>query len=218
MDNRNKQVFWEALIIALFIFGLGIFLGYLMEANRIGTVANAYESSEINLLDIQAQSELFSLDNLSCVSSINETINFANRIYDEAKTLEKYEGANKLGQGIVEQHKKYDVLRVLLFSNALKIKERCNQTINTVVYFYDYQSQDVNVNALQNVFSKKLLEVRIDKGDNVILIPIAGNINSNSIGYLRQIYNITSLPAILINENTKIETIEQLKDIEKYLK
>lgn len=210
MDAYNKRSFWEALIIALFIFGIGILLGYLIEANRASKISNDFQASELNMLDIRAQSDLFLQKDVNCVIAVNETINFADRIYNEALLLEKYEGANKIGQEIIQQHKKYDVLRVILFANALNLKDKCKSSPDIILYFYEYQTQNLDTSALQDIFSNKLMEIKSQQKDKLLLIPIAGNIDSNSISYLRDVYNITSLPTILVNQKIKIENVNEL--------
>jgi len=44
MESKNKHVFWEALIIAIFIFAVGILLGYLMELNRTSKIISLYQN------------------------------------------------------------------------------------------------------------------------------------------------------------------------------
>ena len=217
MDSYNKRNFWEAFVIALFIFGVGILLGFLIEANRASRISEDFQLSELSMLDMRAQSDLFDLNNIECGNALNETISFANRIYDEARQLEKYEGANQIGKEIIQQHKKYDILRALLFANTLKIKEKCNSSFYTLLYLYEYQTEDIEKRSRQEIFSNKLLTLKNEKGEKLLLIPLAGNIESNSIAYIMKVYGISSLPTILINEKYKIETIEELKNISSIL-
>jgi len=217
MEASNRNIFWEALILAIFIFASGILLGYLMESSRTGKIISLYQQSELDMLDIKIQESIFSLQSINCDSFLNETINFADRIYDEAKMLQDYEGSSKLTSGIILQHKKYDLLRALLLANSIKLNERCPNKIKLVVYFYEYNPENMDKESLQKVFSKKLEETKAKFGNSIILIPIAGNLNINSINYLLKQYNIESLPTVFIKNNTKLTTIEQLNNIENYL-
>jgi hypothetical protein len=218
MEIKNRNVFWEALILAIFIFAIGVFLGYLIEMNRTSKILTLYQQSELDLLDVQIQKDILSFENINCGQAFKEIIDFANRVYEQAFTLEKYEESSRLTDGLKIQHKKYDLLRVVLWMNALKFKETCKQeNTSIIVYFYEYLSESQDKKSMQEVFSRKLGSVKDDFGEKVLLIPIAGNINSNSINYLKTFYNITYLPSILINEKIKITTTEEIKDIESYL-
>ena len=217
MEIKNKHIFWEALILAIFIFIIGIFLGYLMEKNRTSQLVSLYQQSELDLLDLQIQENALSLRRFDCNIATSELINFANRVYDEARLLERYEGANEFSKEIIIQHKKYDLLRALLWVDSIGVKERCNESFDNLVYFYNYQSADLDVISAQNVMSKKLLENKTKYGEKIILIPIAGNLNISSIDYLKSSYNITSIPAILVNEKIIIDDFNELDKLESYL-
>lgn len=217
MFKSQKHVFWEALLIAIFIFALGIFLGYIIELNRTSKIIEVYQQSELDLLDIKIQDSIMSSGIFDCNSFTKETMNFADRVYDEAKTLERYESSSKLSQGIMLQHKKYDLLRTLLWLNSIELKERCGDKFTTIVYIYEYNVLDTNIRAEQAAFSRKLSQIKEQYGSDVLLIPIAGNLEVNSLNILKQKYNITIIPSVLINENIKIEDIEGLKSIDSYI-
>lgn len=215
---NQKHVFWEALLLAIFIFASGILLGYFLELNRTSKIITSYQEAELGLLDVRVQENLISIGNFNCEQSIKETIDFADRIYKEAQVLEKYEESARLSTGILFQHKKYDLLRATLWSNALKIKEKCPNSFHTVVYMYQLDSKDVEVLSKQKAFSNYLFELKNEYSDNLLLIPMAGNLDLNSIEFLKNIYGLDVLPVILIDEKIKIETLEDLGNIRNFLK
>jgi len=214
MELKNKHVFWEALILAIFIFASGIFLGYLIELNRTSQIITIYQQSELDLLDAKIQNDILNIGNINCELAKQEAIDFANKVYENSQLLERYEGASKITEGMVLQHKKYDLLRTLLWSSSIKIKDKCDDNLNTIVYFYEYDPQVIETKSKQAVFSKKLLEVKNQLPENILLIPLAGNLDINSIDYLKKVYNVTVLPTILINENIRVENMDQLKYLE----
>jgi hypothetical protein len=218
MEIKNKHIFWEALILAIFIFASGVFLGYLLELNRTSNIITLYQNSELNLLDVQLQTDFIALNNLSCDIASNYIFSFAEKTYQDARLLEKYDDANKLSRGVILQHKKYDLLRARLWLNALDLNDRCGKRFVNVVYFYNYNTKDIETKAKQSIFSNRLSEIKASLSDSILLIPIAANLGSDSINYMMAEYNIGSVPAILIDEKTKVETIDQLKNIEQYLK
>ena len=214
--SNKKSVFWEALILAIFIFASGIFLGYLLEMNRTNDVITLYQQSELDMLDLKAQDSIMNLNNINCQLFFNEILDFADRTYNDAKLLERYEDANEISKGIMLQHKKYDLLRTSLWIDSIKLKEKCDINFTTVVYFYEYKSDDLEIKAEQTVFSKKLGELKEEFGSKVLLIPIAGNLEISSVDYILTEYNITRLPSILINENIKIDNLDSLSLIDSY--
>ena len=159
MLKSKKHVFWEAFIITIVIFLAGIFLGMLVETNNSNKISNLYLQSEISFADTVASSGLIENSDFDCNIIKQNNIDFANRIYAEAKLLEEYEASGKLTEGMKLLHKKYDLLRTLVWTSNQKSLERCNN-YNLIVYLYEYESEDIAKKATQNVWSKIILDVK----------------------------------------------------------
>jgi hypothetical protein len=215
--QSEKHVFWQALIVALIIFNFGIFLGYMLESARVGKVSELYAESELALLDVKIQSELFNFEDLDCNIAIKENTNFADRIFEEAKILDRFETASRITENIKLQHKKYDLLRTLFWINSIKIKNRCNASFHDVVYFYQYNEPSTGQKAKQAVFSKVLEELKDKKGEKVMLIPIAADNNISAVDILLKSHNISVLPTILIDEEIKITELTSVEELEEFI-
>jgi hypothetical protein len=217
MFKSQKNVFWQALLVTIIIFGLGIFLGFILENWRTNQIKDFSQQSEIDLLDIKIQNDIYSKEILNCNVAIQENINFAEKIYKQAEILGRYEKASRLTEDLKIQHKKYDLLRTILFLNSIEIKEKCNSSYYEVVYFYKYSPEELTIKAEQDIFSKLLLSVKEEKGSEILLIPIAADNGISSVNLLLNKYNISEqeLPIILINRKIKITTLENIEDLLK---
>lgn len=215
--NSSMHVFWQALIISVIIFNLGIFLGYMLENSRIGKVNQLYAESELNLLDVKIQSEMYDSSAVNCENAIEGNIAFADKVYEEAKILDKFESASRMTDSIRLQHEKYDLLRTLFWLNSMKIKQKCNASYHDVVYFYQYNDATLEIKAEQNVFSRLLGDLKVKYGNSIMLIPIAADNNVSSVSMLLKAYNVTEFPTVLIDEKTKITQLETVKELEKYI-
>ena len=216
--KSQKHVFWQALIVALIFFNLGIFFGYMLERNRIQKIDAFYAESELNFLDIKAMSDTLDLG-VSCEVAIQSNLNFADKIYEEAKILQDYEEAARLSEALILRHKKYDLLRAQLWINSITLRKKCSGTFHNVVYLYQYANgePELDIKQEQEVLSRLLSDIKEKYGNKILLLPLSGDSDSQAIIMLSKNYNITSLPTILIDETHKIESTEQAKDIEKYL-
>lgn len=217
MLGNKKNVFWEALLITCVIFILGLLLGVFLESNRLQNVNDFYSQAEVSLLDSMALGK--SIDSgTDCNNMVNATINFADTIYSEAKILENYEESGKITNSLKIAHAKYDLLRTILWQNIITIKSKCPLTqINSVVYLYEYNPSDLNKKAQEDVWSKILQDLKNSEGNNVILIPIAVNSNLSSLDELIKRFNVTSFPAVVINDKQVLYNIQSANDIESYL-
>ncbi len=215
----QKSVFWQAFISAAFVFGLGILIGYMIENYRTSKMSDIFAQSELDLLDARTQNEIYKLEQIDCNSAINENIKFADRVYEEAKLLDKYKQANKMTETIVREHKKYDMLRTLFWLNSVSIKQRCNATYHNIVYLYQFKNPRLDQKAKQSVMSNILKELKEKEGNSIMLIPIAADNNITSVDLLLSIHKIDkeNLPVILIDEKIKIYDIETVEQIEQQL-
>jgi len=219
MENKRgaqKFTFLEALFVAVLIFGIGILAGVWLESYRGSKIASLYSNAEISLLDMKSTESFIEL--VSCDKATPELINFADRIYNEAKLLEKYDGASRLSESLIATHRRYDLLRASLFLASLKTKERCNATYNIIAYFYDYLEPEIKVSSRQKVFSNYLLKLKKSRPEeDIILIPLAADNSLASVDILLKKYNITELPTILVDEKLKITSIEDLEKIKSII-
>jgi len=217
MIKNQKLIFLYALILTFVVFNIGIFMGYMLESSRIDKINNLYLESEMELLDQRIQKDALDIIDLDCDLLVKENIKFADRIFEEALLIKKYEDINKINEDIKFQHKRFDLLRTLFWMNSIRIKGKCNSNYHNLVYFYDYNNPSINQKAKQTLFSNVLSELKGKLGNEIMLIPIAGDNELASINLLLDKYEITELPIILIDENIKITELESMDDIEKYL-
>jgi hypothetical protein len=217
MIHNQKYIFLYALLLTIFIFNLGIFMGYMLESSRIKNINTMYMNAETELLDQIIQKDALATLNLDCKNLVEENIEFGDRIFKEALQIQKYEDANRINNEIIFQHKRFDLLRALFWINSIKIKQQCNSSYHNVVYFYKYNKPSLEQESKQKFFSNLLVEIKQKKGADVMLIPIAADNDIPSINLFVKKYNITELPVILIDEKIKLTDIKTMEDIEKYL-
>ena len=213
--KNDKHVFWQALLIALLIFTFGLLIGILVETWRQSTIEDLYVQAELQFMDLRIQNELFDISEISCGNAINENLKFADQIYFEALILKDLEESQTLTKALKLQHKKYDLLRTLLWVNSIKIKKRCGN-FSTVVYLYEY-NPDIEKRAQQTVFSRVLGEIKDRQQENIILIPIAGDIGLVSTQTLMSEYNVTSLPVVIVDEEHLFYESGDLESLEALL-
>ena len=211
---NRKHVFWQALLSAALIFGIGLLLGVVLEDSRSRGVETILLGSEINVLDSQLLGQVSNMFNVSCDVSTESLIEFTDSIYEEAKLLEEYDASSQLTGTLEILHRRYDLLRVLVWMQAIDLKENCGRDFHTVVYIFQYKDPGVGTRSTQSVFSKFLEELKAKYGSDLILIPIAGDLELGSVELIKKQYNIEDYPAVILNEDKVVRDLIELKDIE----
>ncbi|HUW44044.1 MAG TPA: hypothetical protein VMV95_03740 [Bacillota bacterium] len=218
MKKNTKSVFWQALILTVVVFVAGIFLGILYEGGKLDEVNDYYVMSEVFLMDSFALTKLTDImgtGSIDCEVLIDQNIEFANRIYEEAYVLEKYEESGKLTEALKVMHKKYDLLRTLLWINFINIPNKCKENVSSVIYLYEYETEDLTIKATNRVWEKILFDLKQDMQDKIILIPIAADSDLTSLNILLSMYDIQKYPVVIIDE-TVISQIGSVDDLRKY--
>lgn len=211
---KNKSAFWIAFIVAFFVFWFGILLGITFEKSRIDEVKNFYFESETQISDFELTSNIIKSSNMSCDMIYQQSIIFADRIFKEASKLEKYDDSNKLTSELIYLHRRYDLLRTVLWMDLIKAEEKCGK-MNVIVYLYDYIDPSLTTKATQGTMSNFLVELKKKYEDKIILIPIAADTGVDSIQILRDRYGLENTPSILFNGKIKIDDLDQIKNFDE---
>lgn len=215
--KKSRSVFWQALILTAVVFAIGIFLGIAYEGRKLDEVNDYYVLSEIFLMDSFALSKLtdaISTGTVGCDVLIEKNIEFADKIYEEAYVLEKYEESGKLSEALKVLHKKYDLLRTLLWINLIDMPYQCKKDISVVVYLYEYETEDLTKKATNKVWEKILFDLKQEMGGKIILIPIAADSGLTSLNLLISQYDIPEYPVVIIDNKviSQIDSVDNLRD------
>ena len=218
MVGKNpKRVFWEALLITIVVFVGGIVFGVSLEGKRVDNINEYYLQSEISMMDILALNSFIGNDDLGCNDLVISNFEFADRIYEEALLLEKYEDSGRVTETMKLEHKKYDLLRTFLWDNAIASKEKCKADFDVVVYLYNAEPSDLAEKAENGVWSKILLDVKQVNGNDVLLIPVAVDSDLVSLNSKLSNFEISSYPAVVVNDEIVVTEVESSEEILKLL-
>lgn len=200
--------------MALLIFWTGIILGIFFEDSRADRLKNYYLDSETEIFDLNLHAKISSMNGNSCSEIMDQIVFFADKIYAESKKLEKYGASTKITLEVFRLHRRYDLLRTMLWSNL--ILNNCSKDFDVVVYLYQYDDPSIEIEAKQITFSKVLLDFKKKYGSQVILIPIAYDTGIKSLDLLRKTYDLDEVPVVIINQKhkmTNLFTVEEMEEL-----
>lgn len=199
--SEKKRVFLESLALTLIILIIGFSMGFYVEFSRTNKIIDSYNNNEIKALDLKLQNYYYQIMNLqACESAIAQNFIFADELYNEGLNIEKYLEYNQLSEDIVREKRRYSLLKMELWLNSILLKEKCDMPFDTVVYIFAHDPQSNYVVNQQKIISNVLKSVKEEKGNKIVLIPLAGDMNLGAVELQKRIYNITELPSIIINE------------------
>ncbi|MBS3089490.1 hypothetical protein J4461_01250 [Candidatus Pacearchaeota archaeon] len=212
------RVFIEAFLAVCVVFLIGFSLGYFIESGRADALMRYSQGYEIEALDLRLQNYYYQLmGEDTCTLAIEQNFLFADQLYEKGLQLERYEESNQITAQMVNEKKLYVLLKTELWMNSILFKEKCKVGFDTIVYLYVNEPENSAKVAEQKIISNVLKSVKESRGNDVILLPIAGDIGLQSVELQKRIYNITSLPAIIINEKEVLYGFQREEDILKRL-
>jgi|TARA_Y100000310_G_C20639364_1_gene793010 hypothetical protein len=215
--GHRKNVFWEAFLLTATIFILGLLLGVAFEKSQTNKLNEYYLNAEISLVDIMALNNFVDLEDMTCSQLISSNMLFADRIYEEALIFENFEDSWKITGNVVLLHERYDILRTLLWINVMKTREKCSEDFSSVIYLYEDSTDNLNKKAVQKVWSKILFDLKKEKGEKVILIPIGVNNDLTSLDLILSDFGVSEFPVVIINDEHVIQELNSVSELEKYL-
>lgn len=216
MLESKKHVFWQALLLTVLFFILGLVFGVYLEQLRSENFNTAFYQSEISLYDSLAVTKLSEGGFVSCNDLKEANLEFADKIYTEARDLERFDEKSQLTESLRTIHRKYDLLRTILWMNTIDVNKKCGD-LSTIVYLYTYDAEDVNIKSEQAVWSRILGDLKEKRGNKIILIPIAADNNLTSLDFMAKKFGVQRYPAVIINEKNILYDVSSVSTIEKYL-
>ncbi len=211
---NSKHAFWQAFVFTVVIFLLGMLLGVFLESFRADSVQVSVLNSEVSLLDQQLRTVVSEGFSVGCDLAVNNTFDFADRVYVEALILEDYESSAKFTNVLIPLHKRYDLLRTMLWTESVKLRDRCSRSFHTVVYLYDFGTDDIELKSKQLFFSRLLEDLKNNHPDEMLLIPIAANLDLDSVNLIKSEYGVEELPVVIIDEERIVSDIISLRELE----
>jgi hypothetical protein len=199
MAIRYRYYFLEALAITIILFIVGFLLGLSLEMTRNAQLNEYYNSTQSELSVLELQLRTPGLEDINCSKLIAQNFELGDKIYQQALIFQDYETAAIFTKSeLIEEHRKFDILRTMYWINSINIKKICgNDSFKTIVYLYDYPATKIEDISKQRVMEKISQEIR-DSTQDSILIPIAKNLNITELNELIKQYPKRNESVLLI--------------------
>jgi len=214
----KKKVFLDSFLITIVLLLIGFSIGFYVENYRTSSVIDSYRNYEIDALDLKLQNYYYQImDGSSCDEAIEQNFIFADDLYSQGLEIEKFEQAKQISDEIIREKRRHVLFKTELWLNTILLKEKCGKPFDTVVYLYSQNPGNNAAITQQKIISNVLKGVKEKKGNDLVLIPIAGDIGLGIVDLQMKIYDVGELPAILINEELLLTGFHSEEEILSYL-
>lgn len=219
MRGKMKSALLKTLALTVLIFAIGLSIGVLLDNLRLQEVKD--RTTEIdNLWNdarlLQSYIQRFSDGNSTsyCDFLLEENLKAGDEIYKEGTMIEEYEKTNRFTPTFELEKERYALLDLQFWLNSIDLKKVCNATYSTVIYFYSQYNKTVE----QGFQDSVLWNLKQKCGSEIVYITFPFDMGIITIDVIKNIYNISKIPAILINESLVIYSPTSMRELEKYIK
>jgi len=201
-------------LISLLI-GTSIFILILLLTNFIGKG----ELNNINSINGEMAQDIFKdklvysfFDEGNCSSEtfgkISRDLGYSGTIINDLET--KF---GKDDPDVLEQKKFYTLVLLEHLEFLKDYNKKCNTSYQSILFFYSNKNEVSSKN--ENV--GRILDIVSRDNKNLSIYSFDAELNSELIQRLIQRYNITQVPAVIIDEKFVLTSINNVEDINKYL-
>jgi hypothetical protein len=208
----SKEKHLIAAILTVGIFLLGLFLGLLVDGERIDFLKSQSDAEKLDYSSMQLQyafiDQLSQENNCPAVSKTFEQN--INNLEDARMRLENYDEDAKLGKDdFIVLKREYTHAQIRYWLLAKKTKEICDAELSSILYFYANnelcprcEDQAFILTYLKKRFKQKLMIFALDS--DLVEEPL--------ISILKDTYNLTFYPTLIIDDE-KYEGFTEKDDI-----
>ncbi|MBM3303753.1 MAG: conjugal transfer protein TraF [Candidatus Aenigmarchaeota archaeon] len=187
----------SAFVISGLIFAAGMFVGYGLNTEKLASIESNLNSINKDVQSFQSQFLFLDMfgEKASC-PMLESTLNrISENSYDLGNRLSAYgaEGEIKDEATYRERKLEYSSMLTGYWLLAEKLKSACNMSFNTILYFYSGPCPGCEDQAFILTYMKNKY------GDRVLVFALDADIKEPSVEALREYYNITEYPSLVIN-------------------
>ncbi|MBT3940474.1 hypothetical protein HOD83_00270 [Candidatus Woesearchaeota archaeon] len=203
----------------MILFISGIFVGIRLDIAKSDDIHDRYRQTELDWYDIQLQTEYYQVYPVEneCDVSIQNNLAFADKVYLRGQEIERYEAQQKVFLELQQDKVEYGLLKFQFWLNAVRIRDVCDANYVTVMYFYKDVPTGVE-EIQQNAMSSILFDLKQELGSDMVLVPLAIDLNVDSIDLLTSELGITTVPSISINEELVLNGVISERQVKTHIK
>lgn len=205
----NKANLFAALSMTTLIFLSGFYLNSTLTGDKLTELQELQDVLSVESASLEAQYDL-ALQNPCNIAGLTELNNELNSFGDKVTHLERISPDEDIN--VDNLYNYYTVLEVKHFLFINEVNQKCEDEYPTILFFYSLDDEACTACGEQG---QALTALKHDYPNTMIY---SFNLDSTSkvVGTLEQLYNITGLPALVVNEE-KIEGFTARKELESTL-
>lgn len=195
MRAINKKRYLIAGILTVVIFSVGILIGMGMDEQRLSYLKDINRRQEVEIASLQLQYVYLNQLSPETFCTVSDKA-IKNNLYKLDEILSQLENFKKKTTFNEESYRwlqrQYIIYNLRYWFLIERRKELCNKTFVTALYFYTEKCDQCE---LQGFILTQLRR----SYNNLLVFPLNLDINEPMVQILKERYNITSVPSVVVD-------------------
>lgn len=209
-EFKNKRRYLSAFAIGTFLFILVFLLSYSISFLEFQRVANLQTNLAYDIFEHKLTYTFF--DEGFCgeadLNKISDDLGFQGSIIDD---LERKLGKNN--EDVLERKKFYTLVEIEHYEFVKMMNEDCNSQIPVIMFFYSNEDSDLT----RSEEVGRLISAVASRQNVLMVYSFDINLDSALIENLKEKYNVSESPTLIVNEEFVVVNPLNINDIEVYL-
>lgn len=197
----------SVLLITIVTFLTGIFIGQAISAYNLSEVKNSQDELMSNMAGYELAYTILSKENI-CTTNFTELQNERAKLGRGVSDLEERLGSND--RAVLTQKELYSIYQLREYLLLKEVKVKCNKDDPMILYFYTINQDDC-------IAQGHILDAIQSKYNLTTIYAIDYNAKNPAVNIVKGMYNISSTPTLVINEN-RYDHLMAFKEIENIIK
>ena len=209
----RRDIFITTLIITLFVFGFGFWLGSYQDSFRVDYSSDSISSSELDTQSLVTERLFFErFGGKGCEQSKKRLESFNKQIYEVGKVLGKFDTKSISKQNQYNFLKrKYFLLELNTYLLTNQMKEECKDETKVLLFFYDIKDNE------ESLRQGLVLDTLVHQKSLVVFSFDREFTDEPLLNTIKEFYNVTKSPTLIINYKTKKEGLISAEELKKLL-
>ena len=203
----RKDLFLTAFLLAIIIFGVGFFLGFVWDGLRIDYTDDLIKSGALDTEGFLVEQEFVNVFGGTLSSSRLLEIN--RRIGKLGELLVEFD-AKKMSHG--EEYFKLKKQYFILELKAYLLRYNQGGEDNVLLYFYDIKDNE------ESIRQGDVLDALVRSDKSVVVFSLDREFDDPLLETVKAEYGVVKSPTVIVNYETKFEGFTSLSELKESLK
>jgi len=190
-----------ALLITIFIFAAGLYVGFLLDGYRVDNIDTSIRDVELDSESFLAEEQFFdAFGKYDCDLLNKRILSISDKIWKIGNVLTTYDLKGNTHDKIYEDlRREFFIFKIRAYTLTKDLDDSCGKSYDVILFFYDTKDNQDSIN------QGYVLDDIVKKNKEIAVFSIDKDFNDSAVSTLVDYYNVTIAPTVVVNYDNKFD-------------